>query len=108
MLIWIQRQTNADPDLDPGQILLSQKVEFYMKNILKHTKAFLKGWNLGLFVNFGQFLCSWIRNRIPDMVPDQGEPNQCGSMRILTQKAGLSIPSISKYNPDSAKFGFWI
>jgi hypothetical protein len=46
-------QTNADPDLDPGQILLSQKVEFYMKNIFKHTKAFLKGWNSGLFVDFG-------------------------------------------------------
>jgi hypothetical protein len=28
-------QTNADPDLDSSQTLLSQKVEFYMKNILK-------------------------------------------------------------------------
>ncbi len=64
-------KTNADPDLHPGQTLLSQKVEFYMKNILKYTKAFLKGWNSGLFVHFSQFLCSWIRNRIPDMVPDQ-------------------------------------
>ncbi len=51
-------QTNADPDLDPGQILLSQKVEFYLTNILKltkHTKAFLKGWNSGLFVNLVYF-----------------------------------------------------
>ncbi len=50
MQIWVQRQTNADPDLDRGQTLLSQKIEFYMKNILEHIKAFLKGWNSGLFV----------------------------------------------------------
>ncbi len=48
----------------------------------KYTKAFLKGWNSGIFVNFGQFLCSWIRIHIPDMDPDQGESSQRGSMRI--------------------------
>jgi hypothetical protein len=31
-------QTNADPDQDPGQTLKSQKVEFYMKNILNIAK----------------------------------------------------------------------
>jgi hypothetical protein len=59
-----------------------------MTNILKltkYTKAFLKGWNSGLFVNFGQFLCSWIRNRIPDMVSDRvsdPDPDPHGSALI--------------------------
>jgi hypothetical protein len=45
------------------------------------TKAILKGWKgSGLFVNFDQFSCSWIRIGIPstDMDPDPGEQNQCG------------------------------
>ncbi len=42
--------------------------------------ASLKGWKSGLFVNFGQFPCSWIRIRIPnsDQDLDPGDPNQCG------------------------------
>jgi hypothetical protein len=47
------------------------------------TKAILKGWKLGLFLNFGIILCSWIRirNNIPstDQDPDPGETYQCGS-----------------------------
>ncbi len=64
--IWIQgakpMPIYADPD--PGQTLKSQKVEF--------TK-------IGLFVNFGQFPCSWIRIRILNTDPYPGQPNQCGS-----------------------------
>ncbi len=43
--------------------------------------AFLKGWNLGLFVNFSKFSCSWIRKRNPNTDPDfgPGDPNTCGS-----------------------------
>jgi hypothetical protein len=47
----------ADPDVDPGH----KEVEVLHE---KGTKAFLKGSKPGLFVNFGQFLCSWIRVRI--------------------------------------------
>jgi hypothetical protein len=34
-------------------------------------KAFLKCRKPGLFVNFGQFPCSWIRIRIPNPYPGQ-------------------------------------
>ncbi len=84
---------NADPDPDPGQTLKSQKVDFYMKNMLKvrnrskkytyeGTKAFLKGRKPGLFENFSQFTCSWIRIRIriPNTNSDLGQSNECGSM----------------------------
>jgi hypothetical protein len=41
--------------------------------------ASLKGWKSGLFVNFGQFPCSWIQIRIPssDQDLDPGDPNLC-------------------------------
>jgi hypothetical protein len=42
----------------------------------------LKGKKPGLFVNFGQFPCSWIRIRISNTDPDQGQPNECGPRRI--------------------------
>jgi hypothetical protein len=44
------------------------------------SKAILKSWKSGLFVNFGQFPCSWIRIqiRIANTDPDRREPNQCG------------------------------
>ncbi len=32
----------------------------------------LKGRKPGLFLNFGQFPCSWIRIRIPNTDPDPG------------------------------------
>jgi len=32
------------------------------------TKAFLKGWKLGLFVHFVQLPCSWIRIRLPKLI----------------------------------------
>jgi hypothetical protein len=43
---------------------------------------FLKGRKLGLFVNFGKFLCFWTRIRIPNTDPDSGQLNECGSMRV--------------------------
>jgi hypothetical protein len=52
------------------------------KNIpYEGTEAFSKGKKLGLFDNFDQFPCSWIRIRIriPNTDPDPGQPNQCGS-----------------------------
>ncbi len=86
-----ENQINADPDPDPGQTLKSQKVEFLHENMLKvrtikdkklsyeGTKAFLKGRKPGLFVNFSQFTCSWIRMRIriPNTDSDLGQPNGC-------------------------------
>ncbi len=41
----------------------------FLKHIyLRRYKSPLKGWKSGLFVNFGQFPCSWIRisNKDPD------------------------------------------
>jgi hypothetical protein len=74
------------------QSFKKQKVELSMKIILEvdirfknipyeGTKAFSKGKKPGLFVNFGQFPCSWIRIRIRITYtdPDAGQPNQCGS-----------------------------
>jgi hypothetical protein len=46
----------------------------FHKTYLHDTKAILKGWKSGLFVNFGQFPCSWIRICIPTTDPDPGEP----------------------------------
>jgi hypothetical protein len=68
---------HADPY--PGQTLIkSQKLKFFMKNILKvgtlrvigqhtqeGTKAFLKDKKPGLFVNFGQFSCSGFGSELP-------------------------------------------
>ncbi len=65
-----------DADLDPDHTLKSQKVEFRSKN---YIFAFLK---LGLFVNFGQFSCSWIRIPIHNTDPDPGQPNQWGSTTL--------------------------
>ena len=44
----------------------------FIKHILRRYKTLFKGWNwkLGLFVSFGQLLCSWIRIRIPNTDPD--------------------------------------
>ncbi len=75
-------QTNADPNPDPGQTLSFKKVEFLhekytsvdsksWKIYLRYTvdtKAFLKGDNSGLFVNFIQ-LTPWIRIRIKTNIP---------------------------------------
>jgi hypothetical protein len=44
------------------------------------TKAFLKGKESGLFVNFGKSPCSWIRIRVP---------NTAKSMQIRIHKAAL-------------------
>ncbi len=45
------------------------KVGKGQKNTYEGTKAVLKGRS-GLFVNFGQFPCSWIRIRILNTDPD--------------------------------------
>jgi hypothetical protein len=75
-------QTNADPD--PCQTLKLQKVQFLhekytlskygQKTCLRMygTYAFLKERKSGLFVNFGQFQCSWIRIRIPNIQHGSG------------------------------------
>jgi hypothetical protein len=92
MLIWIKEATPyADPD--PDQTFESQKAEFLHEKILKVgkrsiniptkvQKPFFKGRKPGLFVNFGQFPCSWIRIRIPNTDPDPRQPNDCGSRWI--------------------------
>jgi hypothetical protein len=75
MRIWIQVATpmwiHGDPDPDPGQTVKSQKVEKQKQ---------------GLFVNFGQFPCSWIRSgiafpiRIRTWIQDsQINADPCGS-----------------------------
>ncbi len=69
----------------------------------KHTyKAFSKGRKPGLFVNFDQLPCSWIRIRIPNMHPDpdpgaRSIPNTvCIRIRIQNSQTMLSHA-----NPDS-------
>ncbi len=54
------------------------------KHSYEGTKAFLKGRKPGLFVNFCQLTCSWIRIRIPNTYPDPNprQPNECGSRKI--------------------------
>jgi hypothetical protein len=42
----------------------------------------LKGRKPGLFVNFGQFPCSWTWIRIPNIDPDPEQSKECGSMLI--------------------------
>ncbi len=74
-------------------ILCRKKLNFYMKNILRRYKSFLKVRKSGLFGNFGRFPCSWIqiriRIRIPNTDPDPGQKlNQCGSVRIRIHKTG--------------------
>jgi hypothetical protein len=49
------------------------------------TKAFLKGWKSGLFINFGRFLASGPRIRISNSDSDPGEPNH------ILFKHGLQI-----------------
>jgi hypothetical protein len=77
----------ADPGSQTIPVrLYHKKLNFYMKNMLKigngskdihtnyeGTKAFLKYRKPGLFVNFGQYPCSWIRIRIhiPNTVPEK-------------------------------------
>ncbi len=68
---------NADPDSDPGSQTnadlswsgfwsdKSFTFSWKVSSSFGGTKAFLKGWNSGLIVNFAQFSCSWIRIRIP-------------------------------------------
>jgi hypothetical protein len=51
-----------------------------------NTKAILKGWKPGLFVNFDIFPCSFIRIRFPNTDSDPREQNQCRFMRIRIQK----------------------
>jgi hypothetical protein len=47
------------------------------KNTYEGTKACRKP---GLYVNFGQFPCSWIQIRISNKdPPDPGQSNECGS-----------------------------
>jgi hypothetical protein len=75
---------HADPDPNPGQTLnfsymkIIPKIGNRSRNIHtnKGTKAFLIVRKPGLFVSFGQFLCSWITISIPNTDPDSGQPNQ--------------------------------
>jgi hypothetical protein len=48
----------------------------------------MKGRKPGLFVTFGQPLCSWIRIliRIPNTDPDPGQQNECRSFWIRIHK----------------------
>ena len=48
------------------------------------TKAFMKGRKPGLLLNFGQFLCSWIRIRIPNTDTDP-EPRLKTAKRMRIQ-----------------------
>ncbi len=50
-------------DFDMKNILYAGNTMYGNKTyrIYVDTKASLKGWKSGLLVNFGQFLCSWIR-----------------------------------------------
>ncbi len=55
------------------------KLNFFMKYILYVGTAF-KGWKSGLFVNFGQLTCSWIRIRIPNqesLINADPDPQHC-------------------------------
>ncbi len=65
-----------------------KKKNLYMKNIRTYlkenrskncegTKAFSKVRKPSLSVNYGHFLCSWIRIRIPNSYSDPGQPNLC-------------------------------
>jgi hypothetical protein len=63
---------HADLGLDPRQTLESQQVEFLHENRLKNIptkvqKPFQKTGK-GLFLNFGQLPCFWIRIRIPILI----------------------------------------
>jgi hypothetical protein len=100
-------QTNAD--LDPGQILKSQKVEFFHENMLKvskrskkhtyeGTKAFLKGRKPGLFVNFGQYPSSAFPIRIRIRIQDsqfKADPRGSGSTILLLSL--LMLRSLSRW-----------
>jgi hypothetical protein len=50
-------------------------------------KVFWKGRKPGLFVNLGQFPCTWILIHIPNTYPDPGQPNQYGSMHKTEKNA---------------------
>jgi hypothetical protein len=74
-------------------------------------RYFLKGLRSGVFVNFGQFPCFWIRLRIriPNTDPDPGEPDHCGSgsetlvsSNQLFTAAGEQVDS---RNPESDEAG---
>jgi hypothetical protein len=60
------------------------KVVIGQETYLRGKKGFLKRSQTRnrIFVNFGQFPCSWIRIRIPTTDPYPGQPNECGSLRI--------------------------
>jgi len=87
-VLWLCIDFNADPV--PDQNSVSQKSDFYMKNIQvirkKHTvttvrryKTLMERQETRLLVHFGQLPCSRVRIRIPKKDPDQRQPNQCGS-----------------------------
>ncbi len=65
-----------------------KKLDYTWKIYLLHvsTRYVVKHTNVGrlkcLFVNFGQFPCSWILIQVPNTDPDPRKPNQCWPMRI--------------------------
>ena len=78
----VQIQADPDPDLDPAsQTLESQKVTWKYttrsKTYLRRYKSLFEDRKLGLFVNFRQFPCSWVRIPIHDsqMNADPGGPD---------------------------------
>ncbi len=97
---------------DPGQSLRSQKVEFLQqqnfKNVIvqKHTyediKDLLKDRDAGLFVNLGQFPCSWIRIRISKYGSGSGSRTSKW-MRIRINNTA-SITEVEKSNNFSLSF----
>jgi hypothetical protein len=57
------------------------------------TKVFLTGRKPRLFVNYGQFPCSWIRTCILNEYQDPGQTNQC---RSGSTKLRINTPEFQK------------
>ncbi len=61
-------------DLRVTKSLILKQVIGKKKHTFEGTRALQKARKPSLFVNFGEFPCSWIRIRIPNMDPDPGQP----------------------------------
>jgi hypothetical protein len=78
-----------------NRILLTKNKKIFMNPLKKvirqktylqrYKKTFLIAGNQGLFVNFGQYSCSWIRIRIPNKEPDPGQHVTAPWQRRLRQ-----------------------
>jgi hypothetical protein len=72
-MLWIRICLKADPD---PAFYLNADPESQTTRVRIH---FLKGRKPVLFVNFGQFPCSWIQIRIPKTQDSQINADPCGS-----------------------------